>query len=121
MSHLGPRSRFHSSEIALAKDSKESLAWLLCFVQATATKALSDPLLLQCLSAADAMAEGDKVGIGVGCGSQRPGLCQTFKPYGHWSHARSVALLVSHVSGQKNVWADELSRDKQLQLGLQTS
>ena len=59
------------------------------------------------------MAEGDKVGIGVGCGSQR-----------HWSmsdvralwplvaHAHSVALLVSHVSGQKNVWADELSRDK---------
>ena len=29
-----------------------------------------------------------------------------------WSHARSVALLVSHVSGKKNVWADELSRDK---------
>ena len=29
-----------------------------------------------------------------------------------WSHAHSVALLVSHVSGKKNVWADELSRDK---------
>ena len=29
-----------------------------------------------------------------------------------WSHAHSVALLVSHISGQKNVWADELSRDE---------
>ena len=31
---------------------------------------------------------------------------------GSWSHAHSVALLVSHVSGKKTVWADELSRDK---------
>ena len=29
-----------------------------------------------------------------------------------WSHAHSVLLLVSHVSEKKNVWADELSRDR---------
>ena len=68
----------------------------------------------------------------VCAGSPRSGLCQTFEPYDQkyiamlagsdntkafstafplslflrlvaWSHARSVALLVSHVSGQKSV------------------
>ena len=53
-----------ASEIALTKDSKEALAWLLSCVQATPTKPLSDPHLLHCMSAADAMAEGDTVGIG---------------------------------------------------------
>ena len=37
---------------------------LLSCVQATPTKPLSNPRFLQCLSAADAMAEGDKVGVG---------------------------------------------------------
>ena len=52
-----------ASEIALTKDSKESLAWLLSCVQSTPTKPLSDPHLLHCLSAADAMAEGDTVAL----------------------------------------------------------
>ena len=52
-----------ASDIALTKDSK-SLAWLLSCVQSTPTKPLSDPHLLHCLSAAEAMAEGDTVGIG---------------------------------------------------------
>ena len=53
-----------ASEIALTKDSRESLASLLSCVHSTPTKPLSDPRLLRCLSAADAMAEGDTVGIG---------------------------------------------------------
>ena len=53
-----------ASEISLTKDSKDCLAWLLSCVQATPTKPLADPHLLNCLSAADAMAEGDTVGIG---------------------------------------------------------
>ena len=40
------------------------------------------------------------------------GLSLFLRPIASRSHAHSVALLVSHVSGQKNVWADELSRDK---------
>ena len=53
-----------ASEIALTKNSEKSFTWLLSCVQATPTKPLSDPHLLRCLSAADAMAEGDTVGIG---------------------------------------------------------
>ena len=49
-----------TSEITLTKSSKESLAWLLSCVQSTPAK----PHLLHCVSAADAMAEGDTVGIG---------------------------------------------------------
>ena len=47
-----------ASEITLTRHSKESLAWLLSCVQSTHAKPLSDPHLLHCVSAADAMAEG---------------------------------------------------------------
>ena len=174
------------SAIALTKDSKEALAWLLSCVQAIPAKPLSDPHLLHCMSAADAMTEGDTVGIGGWLCTKEglhweiwsmqevravwPQLRKDAQKYiacfetlaqlallqmaharlGHrylsfampagsdntpteagvnklfstawplslflrlvasWSHAHSVALLVSHVSGKKNVWADELSRD----------
>ena len=45
-----------ATEIVLTKSSKEALAWLLSCVQSTPTKPLSDPHLLRCMSAADAMA-----------------------------------------------------------------
>ena len=178
-----------ASEISLTKDSKDCVAWLLSCVQATPTKPLADPRLLNCLSAADAMAEGDTVGIGgwlctkdglhwfseiwsmqevralwpqlhkeaqryIACFetlAQLALLQMAHSRLGHrylsfampagsdntptkagvnklfstawplslflrlvasWSHAHSVSLLVSHVSGKKNVWADELSRDR---------
>ena len=159
-------------EITLTKDSKASLAWLawlLSCVQSTPTKPLSDPHLLRCTSAADAMAEGDTVGIGgwlcnkdglhwfseiwsmkyIACFetlAQLALLQMARNGLGHkclslampagsdntpkeagvnklfstaWpislflrlvaslSHAHSVALLVSHVSGKKNVCADD--------------
>ena len=49
-----------ASEIALTKDSKESLAWLLSCVQSTPTKPLSDPH-----SQPQTLAEGEGVGIGA--------------------------------------------------------
>ena len=159
------------------------------YKQSTPTKPLSDPRLLHCLSAADAMAEGDTVEIGGWLCTKDglrwfseiwsmsevrevwPQLHKDAQKYiarfetlaqlallqmahsrlGHkylsfamptgsdntaaeagvnklfstswplslflrlvasWSHAHSVALLVSHVSGKKNVWADKLSREK---------
>ena len=53
-----------AAEIARTKSSKEARARLLSCVQSTPTKPLSDPYLLRCMSAADAMAEGEIVGIG---------------------------------------------------------
>ena len=52
-----PRCQSHSHQ-ASVRSTRTGL------LQATPTKPLSDPRLLQCLSAADAMAEGDKVGLG---------------------------------------------------------
>ena len=77
-----------ASEIALTKESKGSLAWLLSCVQSTPTKPLSVPHLLHCLSAADAMAEGDTVGIG-GWLCAKDGL-HWFSEVWSMSHVREV-------------------------------
>eukprot|EP00439_Symbiodinium_sp_Y106_P067011 s3882_g11.t1 len=44
---------------------------------------------------------------------------QAFQPIAHflklatqWAHARGIQLMLTHLPGEENAWADELSRDK---------
>ena len=46
-------------------------------------------------------------------------LFSTSEPIAHflklaaqWAHARGIQLMLTHLPGEKNAWADELSRDK---------
>ena len=55
-----------SDTTALQKDSKECIHWLLETFQQTPQTPLADPPCLICLSAADARADSDIVGIGIG-------------------------------------------------------
>ena len=52
------------NEVHLRKQSKEALLWLEQLFEHSNTMPLHQPQLLQCLSAADAVAEGNQVGIG---------------------------------------------------------
>ncbi|CAE7347510.1 unnamed protein product [Symbiodinium sp. CCMP2592] len=51
-------------EIKLTNSAQDSLRWLLPRIEAIPTTSLSLPPLVSCLARADAMAEGDRVGIG---------------------------------------------------------
>ncbi|CAE7261995.1 unnamed protein product [Symbiodinium sp. CCMP2592] len=51
-------------EIELTNTAQDSLRWLLPRIEAIPTTSLSLPPLVACLARADAMAEGDRVGIG---------------------------------------------------------
>ncbi|CAE7572172.1 unnamed protein product [Symbiodinium sp. CCMP2592] len=51
-------------EIKLTNTAQDSLRWLLPRIEAIPTTSLSLPPLVACLARADAMAEGDRVGIG---------------------------------------------------------
>ena len=176
-------------ECHLGKDSQAALRWLLSCMQFCPQLPLSMPPLLHCMCAADAMAEGNQVGIGgwlstsdsflwfactwsmddvrqtwpflvkdaqkyIACfevlaqlallqctyarlnhrhqrfcmpsgtdnSPSEAGLNKMFStadPLSHflklaaqWAHARGVQLLLTHVPGDKNTWADELSRSK---------
>ena len=39
-------------------------------------------------------------------------LASFLKLVADWAHRHSVQLAVSHLAGEKNVWADELSRNR---------
>ena len=176
-------------EVHLRKQSKEALLWLEQMFKHSNIAPLHQPQLLQCLSAADAMAEGNQVGIGGWMCTSRgfawfsetwtmqevratwPALTDSAQPYiacfevlaqlallqtawlkarpssmsfilptasdntaaesginklfstteplasflklvADWAHRHSVQLAVSHLAGEKNVWADELSRNR---------
>ncbi|CAE7198646.1 unnamed protein product [Symbiodinium sp. CCMP2592] len=51
-------------EIKLTNTAHDSLRWLLPRIEAIPTTSLSLPPLVSCLARADAMAEGDRIGIG---------------------------------------------------------
>jgi len=176
------------NECHLGKDSQAALQWLLSCMQFAPQQPLQLAPLLHCMCAADAMAQGDTVGLGgwlststtflwfactwsmdevrqtwpwllkdaqkyIACfevlaqlallqctfarlrhrhqrfclpsatdnSPSEAGLNKLFstaEPIAHflklaaqWAHARGVHLLLTHLPGEKNTWADELSRD----------
>ena len=177
------------TEIHLRNESRQALLWLSACFQHDQLRTLRQTPLLHCMAAADAMAEGDTVGIGgwisasseffwfseswsmTEVRSHWPQLTKSAQPYiacfetlaqlalamlahrrlhsrhfnfvlptasdntaaeaginklfttteplciflklvASWSARHNVHLAVSHLAGEKNVWADELSRSK---------
>ena len=177
------------TEIHLRNESRHALRWLSACFQHDQLRTLRQSPLLLCMAAADAMAEGDAVGIGGWISTSTeflwfseswsmteirqhwPQLTKSAQPYiacfetlaqlalamlAHrrlhsrhfnfvlptasdntaaeaginklftaaeplctflklvacWSARHNVHLAVSHLAGEKNVWADELSRSK---------
>ena len=173
----------------LRNESRQALTWLSACFQHDQLRTLRQSPLLRCMAAADAVAEGDAVGIGgwisassdffwfseswtmTEIRSHWPQLTKSAQPYiacfetlaqlalamiahrrlhsrhfnfvlptasdntaaeaginklfttteplciflklvASWSARRNVRLAVSHLAGEKNVWADELSRSK---------
>ena len=179
----------HRHEVHLRRQSRDALLWLEQIFRHSNRIHLQLPAMLQCLSAADAMAKGDRVGIGgwictsssfawysetfcmrdvraiwpqltddaqiyiacfevlaqlallqlawqrmrghrmqfilpTGCDNTaaESGINRLFstaeplstflRMVADWAHRHNVQLAVSHLAGEKNTWADELSRDK---------
>ncbi|CAE7518462.1 unnamed protein product [Symbiodinium natans] len=179
----------HRHEVHLKRQSRDALLWLEQVFKHSNRVPLQLPAMLQCLSAADAMAKGTKVGIGgwictssgfawfseifcmtevraiwpqlkddaqlyiacfevlaqlallqlawqrmrghrmqfilpTGCDNTaaESGINKLFstaeplstflRMVADWAHRHNVQLAVSHLAGEKNTWADELSRDK---------
>ena len=177
------------NEIHLRNESRQALIWLSACFRHDQLRTLRQSPLLHCVAAADAMAEGDTVGVGgwisaasdfiwfaeswsmtevrslwpeltktaqayIACfetlaqlalamvahrrlhsrhfkfvlptasdnTSAEAGinklftttepLCRFLKLVAAWSAQNNVQLAVSHLAGEKNVWADELSRAK---------
>ena len=173
----------------LRNERRQALTWLSACFQHDQLRTLRQSPLLRCMAAADAVAEGDAVGIGgwisassdffwfseswtmTEIRSHWPQLTKSAQPYiacfetlaqlalamiahrrlhsrhfnfvlptasdntaaeaginklfttteplciflklvASWSARRNVRLAVSHLAGEKNVWADELSRSK---------
>ena len=150
----------HRTEIHLRDESRNAIDWLEACFSHDRLRSLRQRPLLQCFAAADAMAQGDTVGIGgwivtansvawfseqyhmAEVRSMWPALQDTAQKYiacfetlaqlalamlahstcaaQHWSFTLPAAsdnsptedFQVTHLAGEKNTWADALSRNK---------
>ena len=101
----------------LSTASRANIEWLLQCFQADLACSLRSKPILACKAAADACAEGTKVGIGGWFISSRSKLFTTAWPLqifvqlvAAWAYKHKWSVLASHIPGERNVCADQLSR-----------